>query len=113
MKNHTITQIKLISVMLVAIMFTQFVSKIFFIGGTPRINFQFLAKLFPKKIENQKKMEEYTNLPVIALSNLSKGIYAKEDKQNNIMYIRVTKDAPWQEKIINANGKKILIRLIK
>lgn len=75
---------------------------------------QFLASIFnPMDQITKKKLDEFNKLPVSALNTIGKGVYAKEDRENNIVYIKVTKDAEWEEKEINFQGKIMKVRFPK
>lgn len=75
---------------------------------------RFLASIFnPIDPQTKKKLDEFNKLPVSALNTIGKGVYAKEDRENNIVYIKVTKDAEWEEKEINFQGKIVKVRFPK
>lgn len=61
--------------------------------------------------ERSLAFEKIKKLPDSSLQFMSKGVYAKEDKKTNIVYIRITKDAEWEEKTVTIDGKltKIMI----
>lgn len=65
-----------------------------------------MNKFFAKKLP-------YKNLlttPLSAMTPIAQGVYAKEDKDLKTIYVRITKEAKWEEKFIEINGQKILIR---
>ena len=108
-KNSIFSGIKIIFSLVASLIITIILSKTFFSFNTPRFNISYLAKLFPKKNNYGK----FTTIPLSSMTPIAKGIYAKEDKELKTVYIRVTKDAEWQEKIIESNGHKILLRYPK
>jgi hypothetical protein len=110
MKNillHTVTRviIAMIAALLIALIFPT----------NPRSAFLYLAKIKDKfAFLSQKK--SYSNLgktPAFFMKKISKGVYAKEDKDLGTVYIKFTKDVRWEEKMITVNGQKILLRVSK
>jgi hypothetical protein len=96
-------------------------NKIFF-ANTPRINPSFIAfvKNLPNslrsvpQIANKKEPNLNTfNLPLSEFNKIAQGVYAKEDKENNIVYIRVEKDVVYEERIVNYQGHQITVRFPK
>lgn len=108
--------IKIISALVIAFIIVSLASSTLFIQPTPRINPLFfadiktyLADLFPKK----NSAFSYSSLPLNALTPLSKGVYAINDKVNKTIYIRFTNDVEWDEKVIQSEGKTYTIRFPK
>ncbi len=131
MNNKINRQIKTIIVLIVAFVIASSLSRTVFIANTPRIYKTFIAKLieFPQQALRQLKRYYASNqtptapkkqtdfaaiekLPDTALKSVAKGVYAHEE-DGNIVYIRVTKDAEFEEKEINYEGKKIKVRFPK
>jgi uncharacterized protein YycO len=104
-KNSIFSGVKIVFSLVVSLIITIILSKTLFSFNTPRFNISYLVRLFPKN--NYGKL---ATIPLSSMTQISKGIYAKEDKELKTVYIRVTKDAQWQEKIIESNGHKILLR---
>ena len=102
-----------------------FLANTVFIAGSPKINpdfftnlinapRQFVALIFnPMDQATKKKVDEFNKLPISALNSMGTGVYAKADKANNVVYIRVTKDAEWEEREINFQGKIMKVRFPK
>lgn len=63
--------------------------------------------------QDQKMIQNLDKLPVASLNLIATGIYAKEDKNSSTIYVRVTKDAQWEEKVIEIDGKKITLQFPK
>lgn len=125
--KHTNTKIKLALILVFAFVSTHIISKTVFLANSPRINKQFLSALINNSrtffanlgkntslSDNQKNaLQQIEKLPSTALNQVSSGVYAKEDKKNNVIYIRITKDAEWEERIIVMDGKEIKVRFPK
>lgn len=128
MKLSDIT--KIIVSMILAFVISRLSSQTIFIANTPRINRNFIAKVinFPGNIiqnylsnQTQKNVSQtassMTNtlerLPVSAMKQISQGTYAYENAQDNVVYIRITDKANYEERIITVNGKPIKLRFPK
>ena len=133
MKNKEI--VKIILSMVIALVIAQLSTRTIFMANTPRINKIFIAKLIKLPQSVLKSTQEFiaknsnkntvpstaslnnnlpqNNIPVSAMKEVSKGIYAKEDTENNVFYIHITKDMEFEEKILNYNGKQIKLRFPK
>lgn len=125
--------IKIFGAIVVALIFTQSLSTSVFIANTPQINTYFLsdtiqlAQNFMKNISNKSQttaqksdpkkqsesIEKFSNLPSSALNKMAPGVYAKEDIDNDVVYIRVDKDAEWDEQIVMVDGVEKKIRFPK
>jgi hypothetical protein len=111
MKNillHTVTRvaIAMIAGLLIALL----------LPTNPRSTFLYLVKIKGHfdSLLNQKKTYAYLGkTPTFFMKQISKGIYAKEDKELGTIYIKISKDIQWEEKIINVNGQKILLKVSK
>lgn len=119
--NNLFQKLKIIIVLLLALLLTNTLSKTVFLANTPRIDKafftnlktlpnNFIASLSRKPANTIKKFE---SLPITALKPMTEGVYAAEDETGKIVYIRVTKDVEYEEKIINYEGKKIKVRFPK
>lgn len=116
----------------IGLVLTNFLSRSVFIANSPAINKAFISglQMLPQNLFNSSTKQQaqpvakktvpsetptsfsFENLPVSALKFLGKGIYAKE-KNNNVVYIRVTKDVEFEEKDITYNGKVIKVMFPK
>ena len=113
-------KIKIIFVLIISFILAGFVSKNLFLANSPRINETFLANLkaWPQDLiasivnRGQPDYKKFENLPVTALKPVASGVYAGEEN-GNVVYIRVTKDAQYEERVINYEGKQITIRVPK
>jgi hypothetical protein len=75
-----------------------------------QVNNQPLNKNTATNNTNQKSLVQSIELiPLSAMTQVSNGVYAKEDKTNNIYYFKFTKNAEWEEKEYIVNGKKVII----
>lgn len=128
-KNH----LKLLLIMLGAFVFSSVLSKTIFLASTPRINKVFIAKVInlpgtlmkntntfianlgkPSLTVTQKsKLQEFERLPLTALKPVASGVYAKDDLQNNIVYIKMTSDMQFDEQVMTINGKQVKVRFPK
>lgn len=87
-----------------------------------------LARLMQPSTSNQTTNNQFASLPKFQKGNnmqtvpdsllkpITKGVYAGETITNNnekVVYIRVTKDAEIEERVIDYNGQKITIRAPK
>ena len=97
--------------------------KVFF-GETPRINPNFIASIknIPYSIQNiqlakkakiDPELEKIEKLPLSEFNKIADGVYAKEDRENNTVYIRVEENIEFEDKIINYNGKQITVKFPK
>jgi hypothetical protein len=141
MKHNDI--IKIFFSIILALIITQVSSRTIFMSNTPRINKSFIAKIIqlPGNILNNTKQfiasisfkqpnninsntsinqsipvvtaKKINNLPLTAMQQLSKGVYAYRDTSDNILYIKVTKDMEYEERVLNYNGKQIKLRFPK
>lgn len=112
MNNHISNYLKIGVALIVAFIVTSISTSTLFYPSYPRLNPQFLAniaKLFQKK----NPYDELKNLPLTAMKKVSKGIYAIEKPTLNTVFVRITKDAEWNETIIEYNGKRFKILLPK
>lgn len=127
-------------ILVLSLLLSGIINKTVFIANSPRINTMALLELknspqaiFEKSarfiaslvktspIKNTDtevayktfNFDKFTQLPVNQLKQVTKGVYAKEDKVNNIVYIRVAPDAQWEEKQITVDGKIMIIRFPK
>lgn len=97
--------------------------KVFF-GETPRINPSFIASLktIPHSIQNiqlakktkiDPELEKIEKLPLNEFNKLADGVYAREEKDNNTVYIRIEKEIEFEDRVINYNGKQITVKFPK
>lgn len=134
MKNINI-KIKVVIILIFSFIVTKAISNNIFLANSPRLNQQFLLSLknLPLTLVsstrnfiaslNQKQtsitdtqkttLQRFKQLPTTGLNQLSKGVYAEIDSQEKIVYIRVTGDAEWEERIVNYEGKRIKVRFPK
>lgn len=117
-KEKLLLDLKIFSGLIVSLFLVIILSKFLFIFPTPRINPMFivdirnyLAHLFLPK--NIPASTFYSQLPINELSTIAPGVYAKKDEKNNTIYIRFTKDAVWEDKVIVSEGKTFTIRYPK
>ncbi len=114
-------KIKTISVLVFSLLLTYVLSKTVFLASTPRINKTFFANLknLPNNLiaslsqKSNNAAKKFESLPVSALKPITKGIYAGEDDTGKVVYIRVTNDVEYEEKVINYEGRKIKVRFPK
>lgn len=133
-------QIKILTILVTSIILSGLVNKAVFIANTPQINMvallelknspltifdkstRFMASFIkgnsgkntdPDAVYKTFKFDTFSQIPINQLNQVTKGVYAKEDKTNNIIYIRVAPDAQWEEKEITLDGKKALMRFPK
>ncbi len=109
-RAQIISGIKIVAAMMIALMIA------FFLPSNPRSAFLFFAKLKNNFFAYFSKKTSYARLattPLSAMTKMSKGVYAKEDKELGTVYIKITKDAEKTEQIIESNGQKIKIVYIK
>lgn len=122
MNKHKNTSTKIILALIVSFILTKLAVANIFLANTPVINKAsiadkvnstkyFFASLFTKS--SNQDFASIEKLPTSALKSLATGVYAKEDAQGDVVYIRVTKDMQWEEKVITYNGKQITIRVPK
>ncbi len=130
-KNKTKIQIRTLLALVAAFVIASSLSRTVFVANTPRINKAFIAKLkdFPQQAFRQLKRYYASNqapaaptkktdfaaiekLPDTALKSVAKGVYAHEEN-GDVVYIRVTKDAEFEEREINYEGRKIKVRFPK
>lgn len=132
--NHINIKIKLFIILIVAFIGTQVISKTIFLSNSPRLNpaffialrnapftlidttRNFLASLDQKQsVSNSQKtaFQKLEQLPVTALNKVGTGVYAQGDTANKVIYIKITKDAEWEEKTIIYNDKQIKVRFPK
>jgi len=130
------SKIKIILLVLISFILVRVASSTIFIANTPKINTFALARLknmpilflndtknlfasiFKKTAEttnsslknNLKKMDQ---LPLNAYKIVTKGVYAKEDKETGIIDLRITKDLEFEERKMKINGKEVTIRFPK
>jgi hypothetical protein len=105
-------KLKIIIIMLFALVIVKTSSGTIFIANSPRINKAFIASLITPQKETIT-VKEYRQLPDSALNRITAGVYAKEDKANNVIYIRVTDDVEYDERIIEVNGQQTRVRFPK
>jgi len=94
--------------------FALFISS--FLPSNPRSSVLFLTKLknnFLVLFSNKNSYSRLVSTPLSAMKQISKGVYAKEDKELGTVYIKVTKDVEQTAQIIELNGKKIKIIYLK
>lgn len=104
-------------VLVLSFIITKVMSQTVFIADTPQLNKNLpsmLASLFQKTPQLTPQQNVIVNrmksLPVAALQPVAQGIYAKEDSQSNIIYVRITQNTNLQgEQTITVNGKTIKI----
>ncbi len=127
-------KIKIISALVFSLVISSVLTQTIFFANTPMINKSFLAKIinFPSTVlessrnfiaslinrsnisQNQATaIQQFKQLPVTALKSVTKGIYAQEDKANNIIYVRVTKDVEYESRVFNVNGKQVTVHFPK
>jgi len=121
-------KVKIIGALIVSLLFVMFISKIVFVDNTPKVSVNFLANLRNApllvweslsslgKTSSMKKeiaLKKLRDLPDSSLNTIAQGVYAKEDTTNKVVYIRVTKDAQWEERQIMLDGKPTTIRIPK
>jgi hypothetical protein len=100
----------------IALLITLILSQTLFFFNSPRLNPFFLAKLKKDFLALFSKKNSYGKLastPLSAMTPISQGVFAKEDKELGTLYIKVTKEAERSEQILESNGKKIKIIYIK
>lgn len=76
----------------------------------------FVASLMGKAIltvKQQEVLKELEKLPAESLNKIGTGVYAKDDIENNLVYIRVTENAEFEEKMSILNGKETRIAFPK
>lgn len=133
MKKQITQKTKIFLAILISLVIVTLTSNVIFIANTPRLNKLFLTELInlPQTVVDNSKafltslglsqkeknkneaIKNLSNLPLSQLKPIAKGVYAKEDISNNIYYVRVTKDADFEERIIDYRGQKIKIRFPK
>ncbi len=125
-------KVKIVLTIAMALILSSGLSNTIFLASTPRINKPSLAKLknLPGTLVNnsanflaslfnprdkiiKEKIGQFSTLPVSSMQRIGTGVYAQEDKKDNVVYIRVTKDAQWDERQINFQGKIITVRFPK
>jgi hypothetical protein len=128
---------KIVFTLVLALILSAVFSNTIFLANTPRINTIFLAKLknapgdllngttvFLSSLmrpngtaltsqEKQNIINSFNSLPVSTMKSIGTGVYAKEDKKNNTVYIKVNKDAQWEERILIIDGKQVKVRFPK
>ncbi len=82
-------------------------SKSIFLANTPRINPQFVASIRNLPVNIASAINQ------IGFSKISQGVYAKEDKKTNVIYMRVTGDVEFEEKQLTVNGQTVILRFPK
>lgn len=118
------TKLKIILTLFIAFLLTDILSKNIFLADTPKINKAFLANLknspgnFVAFLTNSRTnqnadFKKFENSPISALKPVAKGIYAGENSNGRIVYIRVAKDIEFEEREINYEGRKIKVRFPK
>lgn len=121
-QNKKILYIKIILTLFVVGLLIKTQSNKIFFANTPRIHPSFIAfvRNLPKsfrttpQIANKKNPDLNTfKLPLSEFNKIAQGVYAKEDKENNIVYIRVEKDVVYEEKILNYQGRQITVKFPK
>ncbi len=98
--------------MLFALVMAKTFSGTIFIANSPRINKVFIVSLVTRQKETATA-KEYQRLPDSALNRITTGVYAKEDKANNAVYIRITDNVEYDERIIEVNGQQMKVRFPK
>lgn len=112
------TKIKILLAVMFSFVVSRFLSNTVFISGSTRVNTAFFAQI-PSYISSVFRPAQNVDfarirsLPNTALKSVGKGVYAKDDETGKFVYIRVTKDAQWEERIINYNGKQIKVSFPK
>lgn len=133
MKTNNSFYLKIFLSLAIAFVLANVSSNTVFFGQTPRFNEGFIAKLInlPADILNSTKnfivsigqntsqnqdmkqsevLLQYSQLPDNLLKQVASGVYAKEDQINNVLYMRVSKDAQYEpKKIIDENGQEITV----
>lgn len=123
---------KVFGVLIFAFVIANMMSTTVFMAKTPRINKFFLAGLanLPNKlianlasvnngskkidrVQQNQAVDQMKQLPASALNSVAPGVYAKDDENNNIIYIRITKDAQWEERTVNVDGREMKLRFPK
>ena len=112
------TGLKIIFSFVISFVLTIFLSQNLFFLHTPKLNPLFLARIKERMINlfkgnTDKKLAEKSLSSFSTMIKISRGVYAKEDKELQTVYIRITDEAVWDDKIINVNGKKIMLRVLK
>lgn len=122
---------KIVLALFFGAVFASLISRSIFLAGSPRINKMFFQQFFAKKdlpqptsLVQSTPLREPTKsfpssrldlttikqLPNTALRSVAKGIYAQEEN-DNIVYIRVTEDAEFEEKEVSYNNGKEVIKI--
>lgn len=115
--------IKIFVAILGAFFLAGFLSKEIFMANTPRVNKVNVAKLLslPGKMlarltqreTTSVDIKKYENIPLSSYNRLAEGVYAYDDKEQNVSYIRTTGDIQWEDRQINYQGKTITIKVPK
>lgn len=58
-------------------------------------------------------VQSIEQIPITTMTKIGKGVYAKEDKANNVYYLKLTEDTEWDEKEYIVNGEKVTIKFPK
>jgi len=120
-------KIKIFGILALAFFFMRLLSGTVFLSNSPRLNssfflalknktFNFLASLSVKSKVNgtaNAALKSLEQLPSSTLRSVGTGVYAKEDTSSDVIYIRIDKNAEWEEKIISLDGRQIKIRVPK
>ena len=126
MSNKTKLFLKILLSMLVAFTVVTFTSGKIFLADSPMINPNFISSLktLPSNLLNSpqrffanknqtQQLNQYQSLQTNVMKSLAPGVYAKEDDQGNPVYVRVTNDLQWEERVLNENGIQVTVRYPK